>query len=547
MRIHAEEIQEMYREFLKAQKNQIEIFMALRKAFIAFSSLETFVGDGAAAAKAYIADVHVSVVDSFNSALMELETRMLLLEQDFRASVDSSDVAIIDAGYIRQSFLGKFVPYRDEYKRVHRSGENAIAGIGFLGLPPWNVNRAEDYFELAEHIAREKTLKAMGDGSSGFIGRHAHDLSEIEGTFFPAIDNAIAYMRSLRKNGKISYAAGDVSEYTDSWYGDLNAYNLAAYLYASKNDPAFYDTLYLAIAADTCEYLHAIYLMKIGDESGFTYEDLLKILHGGDFLSTVAGTVLDATQVVDGSDELVEFIRLVRTGLKYEVNTNEYGNVFLNIVSASGKELTNAQRLKALERAGVDISNIKTPTLNKMFSAGGICVWSENQTYTRVFNGIDENWQAFSNLKTAINSEDVASDALGKAGALLKKLGSAADVAGKIGYGLDFGVDLADACYDDRTQKLGWENIDPARLAGAFTIDGLQIAAVVGANIMATAAAGSVVPIAGTIAGAIVGVVLGVLNIVEYGEPPESVMDHLKDWVGDGFDDIGNAFQKWFG
>jgi hypothetical protein len=41
--------------------------------------------------------------------------------------------------------------------------------------------------------------------------------------------------------------------------------------------------------------------------------------------------------------------------------------------------------------------------------------------------------------------------------------------------------------------------------------------------------------------------ILRVLNIIEYGEPPESVMDHLKDWVGDGFDDIGNAFQKWFG
>ena len=158
------------------------------------------------------------------------------------------------------------------------------------------------------------------------------------------------------------------------------------------------------------------------------------------------------------------------------------------------------------------------------------------------------DWGALSDLSNKIKSGDFSeAGTLSKFGKVLKGTSKFLTVAGSV---ITVGIDLADACYDERTKSLSVGNIDGSDLAADIAVDAAVIAIPIVAPALADLATcaliGSVVPGVGTVVGLAVGAVILGLSVWEYGEPPKTAIDNVKDWAEDTTEDIGQWFAKVF-
>jgi hypothetical protein len=531
--IDVTEMQDTYDNFLEIEKNQIEIFMQLRRAMLTYAGLTAFSGKGADAAKAYISETHVPVVDGFNSAMMELEIRLMNLIADFSQSVDNDDVALLNTDYINDALIRNMVNYRVECSALHASCESAISGVrSQLGLSSHNIAIIDDHLEDTEDAA-QKAVDSMED----FESRHKDDLNEIQNRIFPAISSAIQYMNSIKKGKEFSYSAGDSAG--QDCFGDIEQYNLGAVQYAESADPEFENMIYAIMVADTGMYTQALILQDMAGDEGIDYNEYLEILKILD-----SGTDVGSASIDTGiaSKKLIEYIKLVRSGLKFETVGNKYENIFVKVTSNVG-DLSDADIKARLAKAGMNTEKIGSPTLKKLLSSKGLCVYTENGTSYKslIFDKIKPNWQGLSEISNQVRSGDFTSAAgrMSKTGKLWGKISKGANATAFVVGVL---ADIPIAIRDKRTGELSSQNVDWDKFTGALTVDILELGVTAGTKIASKVVFGS----SGSLPGAIAGLVVGMADIVTYGEPPKSFADRVGERIGDTYKSIVRGIKRLF-
>jgi hypothetical protein len=534
VKYYKEEIDNSYSKFLEIEKNQIDIFQQMRTAMCGLTALESFTGDGATAAKDYVTDVHCSVIDTFCVALMELEIRFLALKQDFEATVDDSGTAILDDQFITDKSK-ELALLRDKVVENTAAATDAIIPVlGYASVDDYNSQLVLNCLDLTKSKMDDVLTKM-----SQFNTRHLNDLNDFSAAF-PLLDQALQYM-----TGKVTPTEVDFSrsEFMDcAWAQQLSDYRVRAFLYSRSADPALFETFYLSVIVncgfDVLEYM-------IEDlETQFPDIDLSGLyiaLKDGDVDSWVGL----AGQGAELAAALQETIRLMRSGLVF-TPVVENGEVWIKIRARNGLQLSNADRIKALEIAEGPNQIKGHGTLTKLFHDDrGLCVWANGRQYATRF-GKAVNFEDAAKLAEAVRKGDFsAAGTLSKTTKVMRGVGKVGKGLGIAGDVLTVAMDVADSFYDERTGTLT-DSFDGAKLAGGLAVDG-----VIAATVVAGAAAGTALfPGLGTAAGAISGLVVGTVITIadqfEYGEPPKSIIDHAKDGLTDCFQSVGDFFAKVF-
>jgi len=544
VKVDYSEITDTYKDFFEAQNNQIEIFQQMRTALLKCSTLESFSGDAADHVKAYLTDLHINLVNTFGLALMELEIRLLTLEQDFSACVDNSDTAILDNEYIA-GVSQKITGYMSTFDELLSEDQAIISRIS--DLLPLGALSDSTYTSLQDTQSKTDTCRI---NLENFDTSHASDLSSLN-ELFTNIDQAFLYMGQVCTPAGITYTAGACN--TLPWSQNISTYQIEAYFYAKKADPNFYDTIYIALAADTGL---DVFDLLIDDADEANIDDILKYVRSLSSASDqigIAGLTADGTAV---SESAVDAIKLFRSGLVFTTTESSAG-IFVSVTTRAGTLLTMDGQISALKAAG--IGQVKCKTIRALFeSPEGLLVKSNlsGVKVTEAFDYVNTDWEALSDLSNQVKSGDFSeAGTLSKFGNVLKSAGTAITIVTSV---ITVGIDVADSCYDERTKSLAISNIDGSDLAADIAVDAAAIAAPYGATVVATGVATIIaesalvgtlaipVPVIGTIAGLVVGALILAGTLIKFGEPPKSAVDNVKDWAEDTTEDIGQWFAKVF-
>ena len=521
-----EEITKSYKKYLDAEKNQQDIFLEMRLAMAGFVELASFTGDAAESAKAYMEDIHVGILDTFGIALMDLEIRYLTLKQDFEATVDDSAVAILNAQFITEK-KDLLPPFRASLDLNHTNAVNAVSNIkDDVYLEPLSYDKCligvNDLMSKTENV-----LSKMSE----FNSRHRSDLSDLK-NLFPLLEQALAYMESALNPSNIAYSREAAMDF--SWLQGLSDFRILAFLYAREADPSLYETFYLAVLVN-CGF-DMLELMLDGDDIDVAIV-LQWLRKGGDVLGVLG-------DITEGTANMIEVVGIFRTGLKFAVSTPTEGSVYIKVVSRTGQVLSTKERIAFLKRVGAPVPPGRD-TIRKLFSSKGLCVWSNNRQYTKLFGNVDTLKEAKKLAKLIRRGNFKEAGNLVKLSKNLRILSGVGRALGAAGTVVTIGLDIADSFYDERTDSLSGD-FDGARLAAGLTVD----AGIIGASIAAGAIAGSFIPGPGNIIGAAVGAVVGLaiffIGSKTFGEPKKSMIDHWKDGLTDAFESVGNWFSKVF-
>jgi hypothetical protein len=541
VKVDYSEITDTYKDFFEAQNNQIEIFQQMRTALLKCSTLESFSGDAADHVKAYLTDLHINLVNTFGLALMELEIRLLTLEQNFSACVDNSDTAILDNEYIA-GVSQKITGYMSTFDELHSEDQAIISRI--LDLLPLGALSDSTYTSLQDTQSKTDICRI---NLENFDTSHASDLSSLN-ELFTNIDQAFLYMGQVCTPAGITYTAGACN--TLPWSQNMSTYQIEAYFYAKKADPNFYDTIYIALAADTGL---DVFDLLIDDADEANIDQILKVASGAGNLSTFTALLATTTGLTESA---VEAFQLFRSGLVFTTTKNSAG-IFISATTRAGTLLTMDEQISALKAAG--IGQVKCKTIRALFeSPEGLLVKSNlsGVKATEAFDNVNPDWEALSKLSNKIKSGDFSeAGTLSEFGKVMKGTSKVLTV---VGGAITLGVDITDACYDERTKSLAVSNINGSDLAADVAVDAAAIAAPYAATAVATWGAtvfaestlvGTLaipIPVVGTIVGVVVGVAIVVGSVWKYGEPPKTAIDNVKDWAEDTTKDIGQWFAKVF-
>ncbi|MDR2106597.1 MAG: LXG domain-containing protein [Coriobacteriales bacterium] len=514
MKYEQTEIKDLYDKFFEIQQNQFNIFQELRSACVAFIGLESFTGGAAFNAKAYIEEVHLPVIDSFNMALMELEVRLVTLRADFVGTVDDSDVAILDEAFISGK-MGEFDTLSSKLDSIEVDAVEA-------------VSKVTSYVTLAElpYADLKTALNGVHDDIDGVIKsmhafdeRHQDDLENVC-ELITLIDQAIVYMGGAIQSNWASYSQGAALGL--DWAARMADRRMMAFTYSRNNDPTFWETCYVA-AVTQCGF------DVIEQMSGPIPEEVYEWMRNG---------CVDDIALL--SPEAIEAIRAYRAGIIL-TPVNKYGDIYIQMRTRSGRPLSDIEHAAALKRLNAPLPDGRDS--HRLFNTKrGLCVWKNGQQASDLFGKVD-NWDEMIDLTDDIRKGNFSrAGAMTKMGKILKGAGIAGDV-------LTLGMDVAEGFYDERTQSFTSE-VDGYEMAGALAVDGAVIAGSIASTVLVASVLGSAVPVLGTAVGAIAGLIVGigvtVLDVVQFGEPPKSVLDHAKDGLSDALESAGNFFSKVF-
>lgn len=200
IKIDSYDIKCVHDHFFTASDNQIDILEDLRSAVTCLSNLADFQGAAADSVKSYMVDVHTQIINSFETVLMEMEVKLLMLYQDFNATVDSSENAVVCDEYLNEVIydMNDIIKPSHYYSTYTGSVVKSLDDIIYLKAPPWD--------EFMEQI---KSAKADAENTLeqliNFENRHINDLENIN-NIFKQIESLCLYIyntKNITKHQKL--------------------------------------------------------------------------------------------------------------------------------------------------------------------------------------------------------------------------------------------------------------------------------------------------------------------------------------------------------
>jgi len=509
------DLKDAYRQFLEKQQNYIDRLQQMRDAMQRFAGVDSFKGAAADAAKSYVTEVQMNVVDSIELALMEYEIRLMALIRDFNANVDSSADAVVEDTVISgaQSKVEGFIKPIAGYEKSIEDELKSVSDIITVPHP--------DYYMYNLYMAGAvETLKETLQDMRDFERRHDADMDNVK-KLLAAVDSALSWMGKTGKPG--SYKSGSVAK-TD-WMQAMFDGQIKAFFYASSADPNFVDTVYFDIALQTGLTTIGASLPKNVD-AGL----LMKILNG----------TLNASDVPPDLKELFDAVQAYKQGLRIVSSIDpKTGETILKVVSATGLALSQSKKIEFLKDLGLTkgMNAAAISSLAKRLFSTGVALTGVDAL--KLAGGLTVSKDALSALTKVAG---VGDDAMG----FWKSFGNGIkETPGvdKALFGISIGLDVVDGLYDERTKKMTG-SFDGAKFAGKATSDTAQFLI----PIIAGAAAGTVAtPGVGTVVGAAAGLIVAGANFITWGEPPKNIFEHrISDPIEDMAHDAKNFLTKVF-
>lgn len=496
MKIDYVDLRDNYDTFWKIQQNMLEILKEIETGLAQYRNMETFQGAAALSAKAYLEEVHSKVIDTFEMLLMEFEVRMLLMKNEFSANVDDGEVPLLDSDYI-QEVIDKTKSFETDFVFLAPEINSALAPVATI------ANIAAP-FEFQNVLDEFTTVKTNGDtvlsDLSDFDTAHKADMEAINAVF-SNLDQAFALIGSTCTNKEINYTPGQLV--TVEWSQNLAQYRLDAVAYADANDPGFYESCYIATIIDS-----GIPLLELFNQ-----------------------TLDYASEINEINLEIQEIYKLYKSGVTYSMHEFN-GKVYLQLSDAS-KMLVKTKQMREIAES-LEL-NIGKKAAEQLFSEYGLRIFdlAKNEYVNpRLLSNVAENGDALS---------DVARQLEGKNGYSIGAL----DV---LGWAVTIGVELHSEYYDEQSGRYitpsSESTSDALRNAGIeIGVDVAKDYAEIGVTQAFAAAVGGIggfciIGPLGAIAGIAIGAAISMVLDLEYGEPPETIIDQTKNV----FEDVDDFF-----
>jgi hypothetical protein len=523
MKIDSYDLQETYDKFFELQNYQLEILQSMRASAAEFSGLSSLKGATAEGLKAYMQDVHTTIIDSINMALMEMEIRMMNLSLDFNSSVDSDSAAVLEDAYIESALVEVegHITSVGSHKSAADDLISSVSDIVALKAPPFS-----DYVTDLNSVktSGEDTLQKLSD----FEFRHAGDMDNVRQTI-AALSSAFEYISNLGSIGKYTPQSACDTE----WSQQLMVNQLLAFKYAQVADPNFYDTLYFKLATEAGL---TILDELIPDDADI--EVIIEYLKNGKINNNYIKAGMDITEdalnlydLSEGTKDALLSIISFKKGLRFVVDGNN-----LKIVTKNLKHLTVNQKSKYVQELGLELGRKTRRLLGRaLISKDGIELTGKNAYKFK--NGKKLlNTDLLNSLSQIAKSADVPEGFWAKFSKGVKNL-KGADWAL---YGLTIAIDVGNSFYNERTDK--FDDFDGSDLAGDIIVDTTAFLGPIAIG----AAAGSWIPGIGNVVGAAAGFLFALAAVIPVGNPPQSALDHASDAISGAIDDAGNFFKKLF-
>lgn len=134
MRINYKKFKDSYEDLKVALQNEMIGMNRLSEAFDAFIQMDSFQGDTADAAKAYVQDVHKQIIQTFQMVMTDLNLKIVLALDNFKEDVDDSETAIIDTDYL-QEIIHELEAKEEEFPTIEEQFNSILGEIADIFTP----------------------------------------------------------------------------------------------------------------------------------------------------------------------------------------------------------------------------------------------------------------------------------------------------------------------------------------------------------------------------------------------------------------------------
>lgn len=492
MKIAYRMVANSYDKLTEMLNNQLDIFEELQTAVNNLVELEDFKGDSAANIKAYYSDLHGELIRAFKALIYDIDITMYYSNKDFEENIDEGYTPVYESQYIQDKIdtEGKLLDAFETVTAELAAERRAVSDIVDIYENFSYDNVCEEFAETIDYAKNAK------EEFEGFNGNHEKDFAEAQ----TAIDNILSVINGMKTLGNVDGIKDYIPEgwNTSEWLQGLRDYQLSVGEKIENNNwEAVFD-----------------YLDTYSD-----FRTLEALMEGGCDIGVSA----------------LELRELFKAGLKFELDVSkETGEVIFKITS----QFDDVDDLYAALRK-VGCGYLRPDKLTEMMT-DGIKVIDEagNVVNKKALKQLLKSDEVVDVLKHIKNIEKYVD---GTPGAL--KIGK--DILDVVDVTLTVGSDVYDNIYNPTTGKY-MQDIDGADVVGLATDLGVDLGCDIGLPAAGAAIGTFFCPGIGTAIGGAIGTIIDIGVTWDYGEPPKSFADHVKDGIQDGVDTVTNWFSTVF-
>lgn len=492
MKIAYRMVANSYDKLTEMLNNQLDIFEELQMAVNNLIELEDFKGDSAVNIKAYYNELHGEIIRAFKALIYDIDITMYYSNKDFEENIDTGYTPVYESQYI-QDKIDAEVKLLEAFEAVTtelKEERQAVSDIVDIYENFSYDAVCEEFVDTMDYAKKAK------EDFENFNGKHEKDFVDAQ----TAINNIMSAINSMKTFGNVS----EIKEYipggwnTNDWMQGLRDYQLSV---GDKIENNNWETKF--------EYLDAyagVRTIEALMESGYNIGISMKELRD-----------------------------LYKAGLKFDLDiSEETGEVIFKIVS----EFDDLGDLhKALREIGC--GSIKYAKLKEMLTDGIKIVDDAGNVVNK--NALKKLLRSDDLAKIFKNIESIEKY-MGEGHSILKIGKKFLDVVDVLITG---GMDIYDNVYNPTTGQY-MQDFDGETVADLIIDLGVDLGCDLGLPKAGMVIGTAICPGIGTAIGTSVGVIADIVLMWDYGEPPKSLADHVKDGIQDGVDTVTNWFSTVF-
>lgn len=471
--------------------NEVDIMSDMSKAKDSFVELDSFKGEAAVTLKNYFSEIHGALVDGFLATCSDIEIKLRLLMDDYYNNVDVKHASVIDTEHIMNLILDL-----DNIKDDFETSKGVLQGI---------LSDVSDIFTTSENYTLQEgdvlsEIQEIGDEMDKVI----KDFTEFNAIHEQDCENVFSILETMEK---IICSVQDVFIDTTICY-DGNNSEIASLLNDFNADMAGISESLL----ERQEYWATATLDEVGNV--ITTYDVAKIAEELGITSA-------------------DYITMLRQGLKV-VYQNDNGQVIMRIVSST----KSTDEIKDFLR-GLGLTHLTDSKINKLTGNGLQVIRSTGNVASPSLISELGNVPGFRATSTAVRTNKL--DDVVK---VTRTSSNFSRVLDGVGYVITAGCDTFDNIYNETTGEFEFTT---ETISDSVTDTAVDIGLDIGLQKLGMAIGTAIYPGVGTAVGYVAGAVASMLlPVFEFGEPPKSCVDYVKDAVSDVTHGIGKGLSHIF-
>lgn len=492
MKIAYRMVANSYDKLTEMLNNQLDIFEELQTAVNNLVELEDFKGDSAVNIKAYYSELHAELIRAFKALIYDIDITMYYSNKDFEENIDEAYTPVYESQYIQDKVdkEGKLLEAFETVTAQLVAERQAVSDIVDIYENFSYDNVCEEFSETIDYA---KTAK---EDFEGFNEKHKKDFSDAQ----TAIDNITSVISCMNTRGNVE----GIKEYipegwnTSEWMQGLRDYQLSVGDKIENNNwDANFECLDAYAAVRTIESL-----VESGYDIGISIKELRDLYKAGlkfnlDISEETGEVIFKIVSEFDDVGDLQQALRKIGCGSIKYAKLEEMLKDGIKIVDDSG----NVVNKKALEKL------LKSDEFAKIL-------------------------KSIKSIEKYTGGEQV-----------ILKIGK--DILDVVDVTITVGMDVYDNIYNPTTGQY-MQDIDGGTIVDLTTDLAVDLGCDLGLTAAGAAIGTAICPGIGTAIGAGAGAIADIVFTWDYGEPPKSLADHVKDGIQDGVDTVTNWFSTVF-